>query len=93
MARWTGSHADTNTGAALVMANVWTEFQKLIPKNRLIVATVNQVNVNGTSHVTTVDGQSIIVRGNQVEINKKVFVKGGVIEGEAPNLPFQVIDV
>jgi len=68
------------------MINVFKKFQALLPSERLIIATVQSHNADGTSTLLTLDGNQLIARGQVVAVSQKAFVRGGVVEGAAPNL-------
>jgi hypothetical protein len=68
--------------------NLFDEFQKLIPKSAVIVCSVQQENADGTSRVLTLDNQPLVVRGTNHRAQwAQVFVKDGLIIGDAPAVP------
>lgn len=71
------------------MRNLYREFLRLIPSPALQVGTVTQVGT-GFAVVEFPGGGTARVRG-EAQIGDKVFVRDGVIEGPAPNLPVEVI--
>lgn len=73
--------------------NIWARFRRLLPGNPMIVVTVNSVNTDGTSTVTTSSGGAMRVIGTTITAGKKAYVKGGAIIGEAPNLEHYEIEV
>lgn len=77
------------------MANILRKFIDLLPeKDQRNIGTVSSINSTaGTSTLTTLSGGSVTVIGTNVEVGKKAYFKGGVIEGEAPNLPVYEIEV
>ncbi len=73
------------------MPNLFSMFRELVPSDPLLVGTVTASN--GDVHqVTMMDGGVMMVRG-KASLNQQVFVRGGVIEGAAPNLPQITIEV
>lgn len=67
--------------------NVYRKFRDLVGMNRLIIGTVQSHNADGTSTILTLDGGTIRPRGQSVAVNSKAFVRAGLVEGEAPDLP------
>jgi hypothetical protein len=68
--------------------NLFAEFQKLLPDAPVIVCSVQQENADGTSRVLTLDNQPLLVRGtNGRAMWAQVFVKDGLIIGDAPAVP------
>lgn len=68
------------------MSNIFTQFQSLLPSTSLTVVTVNTINNDGTSSVTTLSGTDIIVSGDSVQVGQKAFVRNGEIVRKAPDL-------
>ncbi len=76
------------------MSNLYRALRELLPDAPLQVAIVTSVNaLSKTSTVTWPGGSVQTVRGVSVEVGKNAFVRDGVIEGEAPALAVEVIDV
>lgn len=74
--------------------NLWAAFKRLIAAAPMVVVTVVSVDtVTATSMVTTAGGGAMRVRGKDVEVGKKAYVKDGAIVGEAPNLQHFEIEV
>lgn len=69
------------------MTNIYRRFRKLLPTSRLIIATVNSHNADGTSTLTTLSGGTMRARGQSVPVSDLAFVRGVVVEGPAPVLP------
>lgn len=69
------------------MINAYRGFRELLPESPLIIGTVAAHNPDGTSDVTTLAGGTIRVRGQTVAPGLKAFVRNGLIEGQAPDLP------
>lgn len=73
------------------MPNLYKQFLDLIPDPSLQVGDVSAINGN----IATVDlpgGGSLTARG-VTTVGARVFVRGGVIEGNAPSLPVSLIEV
>ena len=73
------------------MPNFYKLFRDLLPEPPLLVGTVTLVGT-GVHEITLVDGGVLTARGNAT-LGQKVFVRDGVIEGEAPNLAIESIEV
>lgn len=74
------------------MSNLFRELKALLPEPALQVATVTSVNADGTVTVTFPGGAQSRVRGTGT-VDGKVFVRNGLVEGDAPNLPTVTLDV
>jgi len=66
--------------------NQWAMFKTLLPSDPLLLGTIAATHIDGTATVSLVDSTQIRVRGSG-NANDKVWVRSGVIEGTAPNLP------
>lgn len=75
------------------MANIWQSFRELLPRRPLLVGTVVSHNADGTSTLSTPEGGSVRVQGQDVAINDQAFYQDGRIVGEAPSLAVTVVDV
>lgn len=76
------------------MSNLYRALLDLLPDAPLQVATVSAINTGqGTSTVTWPGGSVQTVRGTAVAVGLKAFVRDGVIEGAAPDLTLEVIEV
>jgi len=74
--------------------NLYRALRELIPDAPLQVATVSSISYGtGTSAVEWPGGDVQTVRGTSVSIGARAFVRDGVIEGAAPNLPSETIEV
>ena len=73
------------------MRNIYRTFLDLLPPRPLQVGTVLAIS----SQVATVElpGGGIIQARGQATVGQHVFVRDGVIEGAAPELPVVVIEV
>ena len=74
------------------MTNLYQQLIDLLPKTPLLVGTVAANHTDGTSTVTLLGGSQVRVRGSRT-VGTQVFVKDGVIETDAPALPYAVIEV
>ena len=73
------------------MHNLYQQFRALLPQAPLQVGTVAAAS-NGVVTVQLPGGGRLNARG-QAEVGQNVFVRDGVIEGLAPNLPLELIDI
>lgn len=73
------------------MSNPYLLFKGLIPETPLQVGTVSALGAP-LHQITLVDGGVITARG-EATLGQKVFVRNGVIEGEAPNLGVELIEI
>lgn len=75
------------------MSNIWKQFEQLLPKDPLLIATVASQLSDGTSVVSFPGGGTAIVKGTSVAVGNKAFIQTGRIQGEAPNLPYSEHEV
>lgn len=75
------------------MANIWKQFENLLPADPLLIATISAHNSDGTSTVTYPGGGIAVVRGQSVAINSKAFIQSNQVQGAAPNLPSYEFEV
>ena len=74
--------------------NLYRALRELLPESPLQVATVTAVHTaTGDSTITWPGGSTQRVRGVGVAVGLNVFVRDGVIEGAAPSLTLEVIEV
>lgn len=73
------------------MPNLYEQFKSLIPEHPLQVGTVTSIATN-MAIVQLPGGDQITARGS-AQIGEKVFITNGVIEGPAPNLPIDIIEI
>lgn len=73
------------------MRNLYKAFLDLIPDPALQVGTVQSV----ASNIVTLEmpGGALLKARGTGTVGQRVFVRGGVIEGPAPNLPIELIEV
>jgi len=75
-------------------ANLYRALREVIPDAPLQVATVSSVSlVAGSSTITWPGGTQQAVRGTSVPAGSRAFVRNGVIEGAAPNLTLETIEI
>jgi hypothetical protein len=78
----------------MTATNLYRALRELIPDAPLQVATVSSINYEaGSSTITWPGGTQQTVRGTSVAIALRVFVRDGVIEGAAPDLTTETIEV
>jgi hypothetical protein len=71
--------------------NLYDRLRGLFPKDRLQVGTINAIDA-GQASITLVDGTMLIARGSG-SVGDQVYVRGGLIEGQAPSLPIFEIEI
>ena len=71
--------------------NPYRQFLDLMPARPLQVGTVTAV-ATGTATVQLPGGGVLQVRGDAA-VGAKVFVRDGAIEGDAPGLPIELIEI
>jgi hypothetical protein len=78
----------------MTTTNLYRALRELLPEAPLQVATVVEVHTSeGASTVAWPGGSQQRVRGTGVSAGGHVFVRDGVIEGAAPELTLEVIEV
>ena len=73
------------------MANLFKQFQTLFGKGPLQVGVVLTFDA-GVAEVELLGGAIVHARGN-AQPDQRVFVRDGLIEGEAPDLPLMQIEI
>lgn len=73
------------------MPNIWKQFSDLVAKPQRQVATV--LSVSGDVARVQLPGGGELQALGAATPGQKVFVRDGVIEGEAPNLPLYQIEI
>ena len=73
------------------MTNIYRTFLNLLPARPLQVGTVLAI-ADGVATIELPGGGRLQARGAATD-GQRVFVRDGVIEGAAPNLPIEVIEV
>ena len=71
------------------MSNLYRKFLSLIPDAPLLVGTVV---ATAPMRVALPDGTQIPARG-EAALGDRVFVRDGAIEGSAPSLPVELIEI
>ena len=74
------------------MDNIYRELLGLLPSDPLLVGTVTTSHADGTVTLELPGGGPLRVRGIAAT-GDRVFVRGGVVEGEAPALAFVEIEI
>lgn len=73
------------------MSNVYSRFMRLLPGRPLLVGTVTAY-ADGVATISMVSGGEVLARGTAA-VDDKVFFRDGVIEGPAPDLPEDIVEV
>lgn len=73
------------------MSNIYRTFLALLPPRPLQVGMVLAI-ADSVATIELPGGGRLQVRG-AATVGQRVFIRDGVIEGSAPNLPLEVIDV
>ena len=73
------------------MHNLYEQFRRLVPNPPLQAGTVVEVG-SGVVTVALPGGGLIKARGNAT-VGQKVFVRDDAVEGSAPNLPLEIIEI
>lgn len=68
------------------MANAWSQFKALTGESPLQVGKIIAHLEGGLSRVELPSGGVIDARGQSVVVGKRAFIRGGVVEGAAPEL-------
>ena len=71
--------------------NYYKLLKSILPDAPLLVGDVVAVS-NGTATVELPDGSHVQARGEAV-VTDRVFIRDGVIEGPAPSLTLEIIEV
>ena len=69
------------------MSNLFTFFKQLLPQQPLLIGTVAAAATGGAWRVELPGGGQVIARGDAA-LGQQVFVRGGLIEGQAPALSY-----
>lgn len=72
-------------------SNLFANLRRLLPGAPLQIALV--VSAGASEAVVELPGGSRLTVRGAAAVGQRVFVRAGVIEGEAPDLPSGVIDV
>lgn len=71
--------------------NLYKRFLDLLPKRPRQIGTVTSIS-NGTARITTLGGGVAMAVG-EATVGQRVYFRDGAIEGPAPNLPVDNIEV
>lgn len=71
--------------------NIYRVFLELLPARPLQVGTI--VALEGNVATVELPGGGLITARGTGAVDDTVFVRDGAIEGEAPSLPVEVIDI
>lgn len=71
--------------------NYYKLLKSILPDAPLLVGDVVAVS-NGTATVELPDGSQVQARG-EASVSDRVFIRDGVIEGPAPSLALEIIEV
>jgi len=74
-------------------SSIWREFDGLLPKRPLTIATVISHNADGTSTVEYPGGAQVRVRGQSVDVDSNAFIRDGEIRGQAPDVTPDTLEV
>jgi hypothetical protein len=72
--------------------NIWARWKRLLPEDPLLAGEIAIVYDDGTCSVDLIGGGAVRVRG-EAELGAKVWIRGGAIEGAAPDLTGVEIEV
>ena len=75
----------------MTATNLWKRLKQLLPDAPLLVGEVFSVSTYGAI-VELPDGAFVNVRG-EATVGQKVFIRDGLIEGQAPNLSTVLIEI
>jgi hypothetical protein len=73
------------------MSNVYARFMRLLPGRPLLVGTVTAY-ADGVATLEMLGGGVVLARG-EATIGNKYFFREGAIEGPAPDLPEDIVEV
>lgn len=73
-----------------VSTNLWRRLKQLLPDAPLLIGTVIAVS-DYDVFVQLPDGAQLRARG-EASVGQVVFVRDGLVEGEAPNLTLELIE-
>ena len=75
------------------MSNIWNAFQGLLDRESVLLGTIS--SLDGTAYIIALVGGGSIRATSAADhtIGTVVFIKDGVITGDAPTLPTYNIDI
>jgi hypothetical protein len=71
--------------------NLYEQFRQLIPDAPLQTGTVTSVGAGGIT--VALPGGGVVKARGQASVGQRVFVRDNTIEGIAPNLPLEIIEI
>ena len=77
----------------MAIANIWKQFQGLLPRSSRMVGTVISHNNNGSSKIALRDGSQLTAEGQGVAVGQKALVENQKVVREVPDLPSYRADV
>lgn len=72
--------------------NPYVIFKKLIPQSPLQIGTIVSV-LNGVATIAVLGGGFDTARTTTLGVSAKVFYRDGVVEGPAPDLTLELIEI
>lgn len=76
------------------MTNLWKRMKSVFPDAPMRIGTVSAVRAaDHTSVITLPGGGQLLARGVDVPVGAMAYVRDGVIEGQAPSLPLDEIEI
>lgn len=75
----------------MTTTNLWRRLKQLLPDAPLLIGVVTSVS-SYDAHVQLPDGSLVVVRGTAT-VGQQVFIRDGIIEGEAPALTATLIEI
>lgn len=73
--------------------NIYNQLIDILPSDPLLIGEVTAHTAGDMSTIELPDGGVIRVRGTSVAVGSHAFVRAGVVEGPAPDLPIEVIAI
>lgn len=73
------------------MSNIYRQFLDLLPARPLQVGSVT--SATGSSCTVQLPGGGLLQARGQASVGQSVFVRDGVIEGLAPSLSVEIIEI
>ena len=71
----------------MATTNPWKQFESLLPKAHCTIGTVTNQNNDGSNTITLRNGSSIIIKGENLDVGRKVLIENGEVIKEVPDLP------
>ena len=75
------------------MRNLHKEFTDIFPAPPLQIGTVTAIDAGGDLATVQLPGGGVLQVRGKTEVGQYVFVRNGVIEGEAPNLSVVILEI